>query len=91
MLAKPPLLPLARASTIVTVLPVPTVASAKLLVPLVVRVSVPTSPFNVPKLVTAVVRPSKVLSVALCPVMVSALRVTVALLLAPAAVRLGVW
>jgi hypothetical protein len=90
LLANPPLVPLASAKRRVTVLPMPTFASAKVPVPLTLRVSDPTRGLSVPSAVTAAARPSKVLSDADCPVIVSALRVIVAALPALAAVRFGV-
>ena len=91
MLASPPLVPFASSNGIVTVLLTPTLASAKVPVPLTPSVSLPTRPPIVPRPVTAALSPSKVLFCADCPVIVSALRVIVALLPALAAVRLGVW
>ena len=82
MLASPPLVPLASSNGIVTVLLTPTLASAKVPVPLIASVSLPTRPPIVPRLVTAVFAPSKVLSSALWPVMVRALRVMLAVVLA---------
>ena len=75
----------------VTVLPIPTLASANVPVPLVPSVSLPTRLLSDPSAVTASAKPLKVLSSALWPVMVSDLRLIVALLPAPAAVRLGNW